>query len=84
LNNHVFEVARIKVSSPAFKFTYIDPTKLPANVTILDEYSGTDNVTVIFHDFPPGDSEVIELPVYTMDTSSALRGAEKLTLEIIE
>jgi hypothetical protein len=82
--NRIFEIVRFKVSPSGFKFSYIDPVKLPDYITILDEYSGTNNVVVVINGCPPLDTKVIDFPVYNMDTNPSIRGTEKLSLEILD
>jgi len=83
-SNHVFEIIRLKVSPAEFKFTTIDTTNLPTGITILDEYSGTDNVTVIINDFAPLESTIINFPVYTMDNDQSIYGTENLSMIVLD
>jgi len=74
-NNHILEILWIKLPEP-FKFTYLDPLKLPPNTAIIDGYAGTSNMVIVINDMSGGANAIIKLPIYTMDTSPSLRNLE--------
>lgn len=83
--NHVKEFVKITVSpaSAEFDFTYIDPATLPPDVSIVNKYSGTDEVIIMINDISPGGNMTIDLPIYSNNTAPSIRGTAKLSIEVL-